>query len=313
MNDVAEELHVVTGAFGYTGKYITERLLAAGKRVRTLTGHPDRPNPFGGSVEVARLDFNDPRELERQLCGASVLYNTYWVRFPYGGVDFDSAIENSRTLIAAAERAAVRRIVHISITNPSLASPLPYFHGKAVVEKFVRESTLSYAILRPTVIFGQEDILINNIAWLLRRFPFFAVAGAGDYKLQPVFVRDVAELAVSLGMAAENVTLDAAGPEAFSYTDLVEMIRQRVASRARIVHLSPGSVLFLGRMLSVVARDVVLTRDELDGLMADLLISQEPPRGRTRFTAWLEENAARLGVRYASELRRHYRPALEGA
>lgn len=301
------ELNIVTGALGYTGKYITRRLLAAGKRVRTITGHPDRPNPFGSEVSVAPFSFDQPESLIQALRGATTLYNTYWVRFPYGAVSFDVAVENTRTLIKAAESAGVRRLVHVSITNASVESPLPYFRGKGLVEKAITESRLSYAIIRPTVIFGAEDILINNIAWLLRRFPVFTILGAGDYRLQPIYVEDMAELAVSLGQMDENLVVDAVGPEVFTFEELVRLLATRIGSRSRIVHLSPRLALNLSRFIGYFVRDVVLTRDEMEGLMANLLISQGPPTGKTRLSDWLDANAALLGTRYASELERHYR------
>jgi len=304
---VTAELNVVTGASGYTGKYITRRLHLAGKRVRTLTAHPARPSEFGNQIEIAPLDFDNPLELRQSLSGATTLFNTYWIRFSHGGTTFESAIENSKTLIQAAEDAGVRRIVHVSITNPSLNSPLPYFTGKAEVETAIAASSLSYAILRPTVIFGAEDILINNIAWLLKRTPLFAIPGSGDYRLQPVFVEDVAELAVDAARREANLILDAAGPDVFTFEELVRLIADAVRSRARILHVGPGIALILARLLGWATRDVMLTRDEVDGLMANLLVSAQPPTGRTRFSTWLKENAYQLGSRYASELARHYR------
>src|ERR1700680_2251717 len=187
MND-ASQFDVVTGAFSYTGKYVTRLLLNAGGRVRTLTSHPERANIFGGQVEIAPLDFTDHAGLVQSLRGASVLYNSYWVRFSHGRATFDEAVANSRTLINAAREAGVGRIVHLSIANPSLDSCLPYYSGKALVEKAIVDSGLSYAILRPTIIFGPEDILINNIAWFVRLFPVFAIPGSGRYQVPPIFV-----------------------------------------------------------------------------------------------------------------------------
>jgi len=276
------ELNIVTGGFGYTGKYITRRLLSLGKRVRTLTGHPNRPNPFGDQVSVAPFNFGNPGELTKSLSGATTLYNTYWVRFPYGQVSFDKAVENTKTLIKAAEQARIRRIIHLSVTNASENSPLPYFRSKGFVEEVIPQSKLSYGIVRPTVIFGVEDILINNIAWLLRRFPVFAIFGSGDYKLQPVFVEDVAEIAVSVAHRNQNVIVDAAGPEIFTFDELVRLIADRIHSRARIIHMEPGLALFLCRLVGYAVNDVVLTRDEVQGLMSNLLVLQGLPTGQTR-------------------------------
>lgn len=301
------EVNVVTGAFGYTGKYITRRLLSMGKRVITLTGHPNRPNPFGNQVGVFPFNFDNPGELGQSLRGATTLYNTYWVRFSHGQVTFEKAVENTKTLIRAAEEAGVGRIVHVSITNASEDSPLPYFRGKGLLERTIIQSKLSYAIIRPTVIFGTEDILINNIAWLLRRSPVFAVPGSGDYLIQPVFVEDVAEIAVGAGHQDANLVIDAVGPEVYTFEAMVRLIAEKVRSRAKIIHLRPGLALFLSRLVSCLVRDVLLTRDEIEGLMSNLLVSEGPPTGRTRMSEWLEQKADIVGTRYASELARHYR------
>ncbi len=301
------ELNVVTGAFGFTGKYITRRLLDRGRDVLTLTGHPGRENPFGDRVSVAPFSFDSPEALTRAMQGASVLFNTYWVRFSYGRTTYQSAIDNTRTLIRAAREAGVRRVVHISITNASVDSPLPYFRGKGIVEEIVMNSGMSYTIIRPTVIFGAEGILINNIAWLLRRFPLFTIPGSGDYRLQPVYVEDVADIATRAAGGDANEIIDAAGPEVYSYIDLVRLIAAIVGSRALLVHLPPGLVLALSELIGYLVKDVVLTRDEIDGLMAGLLVSSGPPTGTTRLSEWLAQHAGSLGVRYASELARHYR------
>lgn len=302
-----QELNIVTGAFGYTGKYITKRLLSIGKKVKTLTGHPNRPNPFGNQISVAPFHFGNPAELRRALQGATTLYNTYWVRFPYGQVTYDTAVVNTKILINAAKEAGIRRIVHISITNAAEESPFPYFRGKGILEKAIIQSGISYALIRPTVIFGHEDILINNIAWFLRKFPVFAVPGDGDYRLQPVFVEDVAGIAVNAGQSNDNVTVDAVGPEIFRYEELIRLIADRVQSKAKIIHLRPGLALFLSKCIGYMVNDVVLTRDEVAGLIENLLVSENPPTGKTRLSDWLNQHADTIGTKYASELNRHYR------
>ena len=300
-------LSAVTGAFGFTGKYITQLLLSMGMRVRTLTGHPNRPNNFGNEVEVAPLDFDNLEQLVGSLQGAEVLYNTYWIRFSRGRVTFDQAVTNTISLIRAAEEAGLRRIVHISITNASLDSTLPYFKGKALAEEAVVQSSLSHAILRPALLFGKEDILVNNIAWFLRRFPLFPVFGSGNYRVRPVFVEDLAELAVSAAQQNDDLAVDAVGPETMTFEELVRLIAGSVGSRARVLHLNPGLALLLSRLTGRLVRDVVLTRDEIDGLMEELLVTQGPATGQTRLSEWMVHNAGTLGSGYSSELSRHYR------
>ena len=302
----ASEFDVVTGASGYSGRYITRLLLSRGRRVKTLTGHPARTNPFGDQIESAPFNFNRPDELARSLEGAGTVFNTYWIRFPYGGQTFDSAVENTRVLLVAATRAGVRKIVHISVTNAT-ASPLPYFRGKAMVEAALKESALSYAIIRPALIFGVEDILLNNIAWLLRRFPFFAIPGRGDYRVQPIFAADLAEIAVHAARDDRRITLDAVGPEIFTFDELVRMLASTVHRKARIVHVDPRIALAMTQIVSRLVRDVMLTRDEIRGLMTNLLVTDSPPNASTRFSQWLASNADKIGIAYASELARHFR------
>ena len=296
----------VTGAFSYSGKYIARRLLARGEEVITLTGHPDRPDPFDGHVRVHPLNFKDRRGLVDSLRGVDTFYNTYWVRFDKGSNTQPAAVENTRILVQAAAEAGVRRIVHISITNPSADSPLPYFWGKAANEKSVIESGMSYAILRPTVLFGKEDILINNIAWILRRFPLFAMPGDGSYRLQPVFVDDLAGLAIEAGDRNEDLVWDAVGPETFTFREMVELIGRTIGRPRPLFSVHPRLALAAAQIISLFVRDVVLTPEEVDGLMAGLLVSMDPARAKTRLSDWLRENSDTVGREYASELIRHF-------
>ena len=298
---------VVTGAFSYTGKYITRHLLEKGEEVLTLTNHPDRTDPFAGRVKAFPLDFGNENDLITHLTGADVLVNTYWVRFDRGTVTQSGAVENTRTLVRAAQAAGVRRILQISITNPSLDSHLPYFHGKALNEQTVIDSGISYSILRPTLIFGREDILINNIAWILRRFPFFPQIGDGQYKLQPVFVEDLAEIACQAVYGSENSIMDITGPEIYSFDGLVRMLGKKIGHHRRILHFPAGLALQAARLLSLFIGDVLITAEEVQGLMAGLLVSADPPRGLTRLSDWLETNRETVGMRYASEIARHYK------
>ena len=298
------QTHVVTGAFGYTGKYIAQRLLDAGHEVRTLTNSPQRTNPFGSRVAVHPYNFDDPPKLVAALEGADVLYNTYWVRFTHKLFKQADAVDNTLTLFDAAKQAGVKRIVHVSITNPSDDSPLEYFSGKARLERALIESGLSYAILRPAVLFGHEDILINNIAWMLRKLPIFGVFGNGRYRLQPMYVEDFADLAVHQAAQSPNVIIDAIGPETFTFRELVKTIAQAIGVRRLIVPVPPALGFALGWLLGRLKGDVIITRQEIRGLMDDLLYVESPPAGSTKLSDWARQHADELGKHYANELAR---------
>jgi uncharacterized protein YbjT (DUF2867 family) len=298
---------VVTGAFSFTGRFIARRLMMQERRIKTLTNHPNRAGSEDIKADVAPLQFADRDALVESLRGGDVLYNTYWIRFHRGRVRFGEAVANTRILTGAARDAGIRRVVHISVSNPSEDSHLDYYAGKARAERAVRESGLPWAIVRPTLIFGAGDILINNIAWLLRRLPIFGIPGRGDYRLQPVAGEDVAEIATWAAEQADNLTVDAAGPDIIYYSEMVESIAIAVGRHPRFVYMSPRDSLRAVNLLGRVVNDVMLNEPELDGLMQELLVSHERPRGTLRLDNWLLTHADTLGRKYASELDRHWR------
>ncbi|MBE2220299.1 MAG: NAD(P)H-binding protein [Anaerolineae bacterium] len=299
-----KQIHAVTGAFGYSGKYIAQRLLAEGEQVITLTNSMERENPFGAQVQAFPFHFDEPDKLVAVLSDVKVLYNTYWVRFNHDTFAHETAVSNTLTLFKAAQEAGVERIVHVSITNPSLDSPLEYFNGKARLEQALIESGIAYAILRPTVLFGKEDILINNIAWMLRKFPVFGVFGDGAYRLQPIYVDDLAKLAVEQGHSRENTIIDAIGPETFTYRELVAEIGHIIGRERPLLSIPPSLGYTAGNLVGKIVNDVLITREEIEGLMADLLYVDSPPAGDTRLTEWANRHKDTLGLAYSSELAR---------
>jgi len=304
--NIPGETIVITGAFSYTGRYATRILLDRGNRIRTLTYHRERENPFGDKVSVIPYGFENSERLTEALRGASTLINTYWVRFPRGNSTFEAAVQNTRTLIRAAKDAGVQRIVHVSIANPSLESPLGYYKGKAQVEHALIESGLAYTMLRPTVIFGVEDILINNIAWFVRNFPAFAIPGDGRYCIRPIYVEDMARLIADAVEQEGNKVLDAVGPETYTFEELVTLIAAELGRRTRLVHVSMPTAYVATRIAGWFVGDVVLTWEEYKGLMAGLLAPEGPSAGETCLSHWLAAHREHVGKRYASEVARHY-------
>ncbi|MCP4415513.1 MAG: NAD(P)H-binding protein [Chloroflexi bacterium] len=299
-----KQLHAVTGAFGYSGKYIAHRLLAKGHKVITLTNSLQRKNPFGVRVKAYPFNFDDPSALAETLRGVDVLYNTYWIRFNHKLFSHANAVKNTLTLFAAAKQAGVSRIVHVSIANPDENSPLEYYHGKGVLENGLKATGIPYTILRPTVLFGKEDILINNIAWMLRTFPIFGVFGNGRYRIQPIYVDDLAQLAVAAGEQTGNEIINAIGPETFTYRELVQTVAEIIDKKRPITSIPPKLGLFVSQIVGKFVGDVIVTREEIDGLMADLLHVDTAPTGKTRLTDWAKKHANTLGKQYTSELAR---------
>ena len=296
----------VTGSFGFTGRALTERLLAAGQEVVTLSRRSGAGDPLAGRITVRPLDLERGDELRASLDGVDTLFNTYWLRFPRGSATFERAVARSAALLAAARGAGVRRVVHVSVVNAAADAETPYVRAKAALEAIVRSSGLEWAIVRPTLTYGTDDILINNLAWALRRLPVYGLPGLGRYTVQPVHVDDVARICVEAAAGLPGVTVDAAGPETMSYRELVDRVRAAIGSRSIVVPMPGLVVLAAARALGLAVRDVVLTRDEIRELTSSLLTSHEPPRGEIRISDWLPANAGALGRRWSSELARNY-------
>ncbi|MCY3412227.1 MAG: NAD(P)H-binding protein [Candidatus Heimdallarchaeota archaeon] len=301
--------YCVTGAFSYTGKYIARELLKTEDRISTLTNHPDSDDPFFDRIDVLPYSFDDFDQLVQNLTGVDVLVNTYWIRFTYKHISFDDAVENSRILFTAANAAGVKRILHISVTNPSKDSPYPYFKGKYQVEEHLKASEVTYSIIRPALVFAPDDVLINNIGYLLRRFPFFIQIGDGSFKLQPISQQDLAKFVVSRSILDANEIVDAVGPETYTFQELVELLIQATNSRCKIIQLSSklSWIIFAPIfILNVIKRDKIITKHEIGALVDNLLLTESNPVGKEKLSDFIQENATILGKQYIHEINRHF-------
>ena len=294
----------ITGAFGYSGKYVAYKLFEKGYKVKTFTNSLNKKNPFGEKIEIAPLSFENIDLLTKNLSDIDVLINTYWVRFNHKNFNHNQAVENTKILFDAAKDACVKKIIHISITNPDVNSELEYFKGKGILENYLKEIMRNYAIIRPTVLFGEEDILINNIAWMIRNFPIMGIFDKGDCKLQPVHVEDFAEIIVKQVGNSENKIINAIGPETLTYKELVSSIMKNIGIHKRIINTSPQLAYYVGKFVSFLKKDVTITREEIKGLMQNLLYVDEEPTGKIKLTEWVKENKNTLGKKYANELSR---------
>ncbi|MEW5818578.1 MAG: NmrA family NAD(P)-binding protein [Cyanobacteriota bacterium] len=303
-----DQTHIVTGAFGYTGRYIARELINRNIKVITLSNALNRPDYFNGSVKKIEFSFDNHELLVNIMKQGSVLYNTYWVRFNCKEFNFNQAITNSKKIINAAKEAGINRIVHISVTNAEKGEGLEYFEGKKTIEDYIINSGLPYTIIRPALIFAEGDILINNIAWCLRRFPFFILPGKGEYKLNPVFAEDLAKACVDVVESEENDIIDVVGPECFTFKEFVELIACSIDYKRPIISASPDITHLFSEFISLAVKDPVITRDEIKGLTRNLLYSGAKPAGLTKFSDWIKENSSSIGQKYAGEMiRRLYK------
>jgi nucleoside-diphosphate-sugar epimerase len=297
----------ITGAFGYSGSYLSRIILGEGHNVKTLTNNPALGHPLKKSIQSLKFEFNHPDKMVDFIKGSDTFINNYWVRFNHKKFNHHEAVENSFMLIDSARKAGVERFIQISITNPSLESNLEYFKGKAEIEEYLINSGLSYCILRPTVLFGREDVLINNISWFIRNFPAMGVFGDGSYKIQPVYVEDLARLSFEKSFDTENEILNAVGAETYTYKELIRLIMKTINQEKPIVNLNPTIGFYLGWIVSFLKKDVTITKPEIEGLMSGLLAVDTEPPCPTSFSEWIMENKETLGKKYVNELnKRNY-------
>jgi uncharacterized protein YbjT (DUF2867 family) len=299
---------LITGASGFIGGAIADRLIGRAE-IRSLTSHPAK-NRFGARVRSFSYNFDRPAAMADAFHGVDVFVNSYYVRFKYGKSTFERAVDASRELITLARDARVRKIVHVSVSNAREQSELPYYANKGRIERLVSASGLPYTILRPAIVVGPGDILVNNIAYFLRRLPVFTIFGRGTYRAQPVTLDAFADVAVeAVDGAYQNQTIAIAGPRDWRFVDMVRAIRATVGSHAALVPAPSWMALAGLKIAGVVLRDVVLTGDEIKGLTREYLCAREPVRRGADFDEWLADPAvgAALGREYSSELARHFR------
>jgi len=305
-NGAVSSTDLVTGAFGFTGSRIAERLLARGRQVKTISRRQTPDHPLSDRVERLPYDFGADA-LGAGLRGVDTAYITYWMRFPRAGATWTQIVNNVASLTRAATASGVRRLVYVSVANAAGDASTAYFRAKAAAEAAIQATGVSYAIVRPTLLYGESDILINNMAWTLRRLPLFGVAGDGRYGVNPVYVGDVADLCIELANVEGSTVLDAAGPDTFAFDELVRLVGKAVGHPRRLLHLPPPLVLATTWLIGLPLRDVVLTRDEIRELMEGQLTSTAQSNCPTRFGDWLTTHAAEVGRHYASELERNFR------
>ena len=182
----------------------------------------------------------------------------------------------------------MRRVVHVSITHPSADSPYPYFRGKAAVELALADLGLSHAVLRPSILFGGNGVLINNIAWLLRRMPVFAVGGTGSYRVRPIHVDDLARLAVrAADIGARPRSSTPWDPTGRPSSNSCTTSGHEVGSRSRVICVPGPLIPPAARVLGLALRDTLLTTEEYEAMAEGLADTDGPATGEISLMQWI--------------------------
>jgi len=297
--------YMVTGAFSFTGRHVAKRLLEEGEEVRTMTRFPQSASPFAEAVPAVPFDYDDVGALTQALRGCDRLINTYWRRQPEGNLGYDRVVQQSKNLFAAAKAVGIERIVHMSINDPH-GKKFPYFRAKCATERAVRECTVSSVVVRPQLVFGDGELLINNLAWTLRQSRLAAVPGDGQYLMQPIHASDYAELIVGLSRNRRDGVVNGVGPDVMTYDDMVSMVGNAIGRKPRILHVHPKFFDRVARLINRFVEEPTVLDYEVYGCLVENGVVPREPQGTRRLVDWLRDHADSLGRRYADQDRRPF-------
>ena len=276
---MADRRVTVFGGSGFLGRRIVERLAADGAEVRIAVRHPERAAFLArlarpGQITAVRADVWDEATVAPALAGAGAVVNTVGHYVERGDASFEAIHgQGARHVAAAANAAGVARLVHISGIGADPASDSPYVRARAIGERLVREAFPAATILRPSVMFGPNDFLYR-LAGLARVLPAMPLFGAGDVRLQPVYVDDVAA-AVARALAAPATAgklYELGGPRVYSYKALVQLVLEHAGKKRPLLPVPYFAWNTLATLLAHLPRRPI-SRDQVKLMQKDNVVS----------------------------------------
>jgi NADH dehydrogenase len=249
---------LVSGGTGFIGAATVRELVRRGERVAVL-GRDSRKieERFAGAVEAREADVRDPVSLATAMGGAQVVINA--VQFPGSPVENrrkgwtfeETDLKATRNQVEAARDAGVRRFVYVSGVGAARDAEKHWFRYKWEAEQYLQASGLEWVVVRPTWVFGPDDVSLNRFLAMARFLPFLPMFGDGKQQMQPVFIDDVARILADASRVPEaaGCVLEAGGPDVMSMDDVVRAALE-VQGRKRAVLHQPAA---LGKMLGTIA------------------------------------------------------------
>lgn len=267
------------GGSGFIGRYAARKLAKRGWRVRVAVRRPNEAHflrPYGdvGQIEPFQANIRDEDSCRRALEGADAAMNFVGILSPSGKQTFEAVqAEGAGRIARLAAEAGARRLVHLSAIGADAESDSVYARSKAEGEAAVRAAFPKAVILRPSVVFGEEDDFFNRFAKMAQFSPVLPIAG-GETRFQPVYVDDVAEAAVRAleGDFAEGGLFELGGPEVKTMRALMEVMLQ-VTRRKRALADVPLGLLRIGAGLTDWLPFAPVTRDQLKLLARDNVVA----------------------------------------
>lgn len=271
----------VFGGSGFIGRYVVQRLAAAGATIRVPTRHPERAmhlQPLGtvGQIVLERWSATSEAEVARMLAHVDAAVNLVGILFESGAGDFNRLqAELPGRVGAAAARLGVKRVVQISAIGADPASTSVYARTKAAGEAAVKEAFPAATILRPSIVFGPEDGFFNRFARMSALSPALPLIGGGRTRFQPVYVGDVAD-AVMAALTRDDVqgrTYELGGPGVYSFKELLSYMLRVTGRRRLLVPLPDGLARLQAKILQYLP-EPPLTLDQLELLKRDNVVSE---------------------------------------
>jgi uncharacterized protein YbjT (DUF2867 family) len=287
-----DRIIAVAGGSGFIGRAIVRCLAATpGLSVRVLTRDPEKARArltgegkvaLAGEVEFVAADVNEPSKLAKALVGADTIVNAvqfdgYPIENPARGLTF-LRVDYGGTvaLIAGAKEASVANFIYISGAAADERSTNPAFRAKGRAERVLRTSGLAFTILRPSLVYGPEDRVVNGLASALRMMPIMVVPGTGRQHLRPLFVEDLAAcVALAIGGRGRDGIFEIGGPDEMAFDELVRLLMEITGHKRPLVHV-PESMLRIAGAVAEKLPGALFSRDAVAFLVADNNCDIEP-------------------------------------
>jgi NADH dehydrogenase len=262
---------LVTGGSGFIGRRVVSRLADAGESVRVLARGERRADPPHG-VEAAQGNVVSGEGVPQALTGVESVVHLVAIIRESGDQTFEAVIRRgTERLTEAAKVAGVRQFVFVSAIGAQDNAEYPYLHAKWQAERAVTLSGLKYTILKPSIVFGEDDEFINALAGLVRYNPVVPVAGDGKTRFQPIWVEDLVTCIVACldGDAHDGKTLEVGGPEHLTYDEMLDVVKEALGRTRVKAHVPLALMRRVAQVMEWVLPRPPVTREQLKMLALD--------------------------------------------
>ena len=282
-----QKLVTIFGGSGFVGRYVVKALAQRGYRIRVACRRPDlaghlRPLGSVGQIQPIQANLRYPESVERALDGSYAVINLVGILYNSGKQNFDAVqARGARVVAKAAKQAGISTYVHMSAIGADAASDVDYQRTKAEGEAAALQNNPKCIIVRPSIIFGQEDDFFNRFADMAKMAPALPLIGGGTTKFQPVYVGDVAEV-IARGVDGNlkgGATYELGGPRVASFKECLELLLKVIQRKKPLISIPFALARLQGAVLGLLPKPL-LTVDQVRMLEVDNVVSKEAIKQR---------------------------------